>query len=104
MINFELENLKKNLDDQGEVFSIELNGLREIIGIKNDEITKLLAEVKSQANSHQKDRQSLLKEVQILREKIYSVERESELELYNMKERLLQLHSADLRDVETRYE
>ncbi len=43
MINFELENVKKNLQDQGEVFSIELNGLKEIIAIKNDEITKLLA-------------------------------------------------------------
>lgn len=28
MINFELENIKKNLEDQGEVFSIELNGLK----------------------------------------------------------------------------
>lgn len=35
LINFELENIKKNLEDQGEVFSIELNGLKEIISIKN---------------------------------------------------------------------
>lgn len=28
MINFQLENIKKNLEDQGEVFSIELNGLK----------------------------------------------------------------------------
>lgn len=54
MINFELENIKKNLEDQGEVFSIELNGLKEIIAIKNDQITKLLSEVKDQAVEHQK--------------------------------------------------
>jgi chaperonin cofactor prefoldin len=56
MINFELENVKKNLEDQGEVFSIELNGLKEIIAIKNDEITKLLAEIKRQAMDHASDR------------------------------------------------
>ena len=27
MFNFEIENLKKNLDDQDELFHIELNGL-----------------------------------------------------------------------------
>lgn len=42
MLNFELENLKKNQDEQDEIFSIELNGLREIIALKNDEIAKLL--------------------------------------------------------------
>ena len=42
MFNFELENLKKNVDDQDELFSIEMNGLREMLGLKNDEITKLL--------------------------------------------------------------
>ena len=42
MINFELENIKKNLEDQGQVFSIELNGLKEIISIKNEEIGKFL--------------------------------------------------------------
>lgn len=79
MINFELENLKKNLDDQGEVFSIELNGLREIIQIKNDEITKLLMEVKSQANKHEEDRKEFVRDNRILKEKIYMIERESEL-------------------------
>ena len=47
-----MENIKKNLEDQGEVFSIELNGLKEIIAIKNDEITKLLEEIKRQATDH----------------------------------------------------
>lgn len=28
MFNFEIENLKKNLDDQDELFHIELNGLQ----------------------------------------------------------------------------
>ena len=52
MINFEVENIKKNLEDLGEVFTIELNGLKEIISIKNDEITKLLAEISRQATEH----------------------------------------------------
>ena len=42
MFNFELENLKKNLDDQDQMFNIELIGLQEMIGLKNDEINKLL--------------------------------------------------------------
>jgi hypothetical protein len=41
------------------VFSIELNGLKEIIAIKNDEITKLLAEIKRQAIEHGADRKGL---------------------------------------------
>ena len=48
MFNFELENLKKNLDDQDEIFSIEINGLREMLGLKNDEISKLISELKNQ--------------------------------------------------------
>ena len=52
MLNFELENLKKNLDDQDEIFNIELNGLREMISLKNDEITKLLKEMKERSASH----------------------------------------------------
>lgn len=45
MINFDIENLKNNQEDQEEIFGIELNGLREMIGLKNDEIQKLLGEV-----------------------------------------------------------
>lgn len=79
MINFELENVKKNLEDQGEVFSIELNGLKEIIAIKNDEITKLLAEIKRQASDHAADRAQLQAEITLLKDKIYEVERQGEL-------------------------
>ena len=71
MMNFELENVKKNLEDQGEVFSIELNGLKEIIAIKNDEITKLLAEIKRQASDHGKDRKDLQAEIARLKDKVY---------------------------------
>jgi len=49
MINFDIENLKHNQEDQEEVFGIELNGLREMIGLKNDEIEKLLAEIQRMA-------------------------------------------------------
>lgn len=97
MINFELENIKKNLEDQGEVFSIELNGLKEIIAIKNDEITKLLTEIKRQATDHEADRKELQKEITLLKEKIYQVEREGELELYNLRQRLTEIQAADLK-------
>jgi hypothetical protein len=85
MINFELENIKKNLEDQGEVFSIELNGLKEIISIKNDEIAGLLDQIKSQANEHRGDRDSLIAETASLKEQIYKIEREGEQELYHLK-------------------
>ena len=52
MFNFEIENLKKNLDDQDELFQIELNGLQEMIGLKNDEISKLLDEIKKQTQDN----------------------------------------------------
>jgi hypothetical protein len=97
MINFELENIKKNLEDQGEVFSIELNGLKEIIAIKNDEITKLLTEIKRQATDHEADRKELQKETTLLKEKIYQVEREGELELYNLRQKLTEIQAADLK-------
>lgn len=75
MINFEVENIKKNLEDQGEVFTIELNGLKEIISIKNDEITKLLAEISRQATEHDQNRKEMLSEISGLKEKIYEIQR-----------------------------
>ena len=89
MINFELENIKKNLEDQGEVFSIELNGLKEIISIKNEEIGKLLEEIKRQAQDHHSDRDELLAEINSFKNQIYQIERDSEEELYNLKQKLM---------------
>ncbi len=103
MINFQLENIKKNLEDQGEVFSIQLNGLKEIIAIKNDEITKLLDQIKRQATEHQRDRDSLLSETASLKEQIYKIEREGQLELYNLRQKLTTIQAADLRDLQKRY-
>lgn len=60
MLNFELENVKKNLDDQDEIFNIELNGLREMIQLKNDEIEKLLEEMSRRSKSHESERQDLI--------------------------------------------
>lgn len=60
MLNFELENIKKNQEDQDELFNIELNGLREIIGLKNDEIGKLFDQSKKLTQSHDQERQELL--------------------------------------------
>lgn len=53
MLNFELENIKKNQEDQDELFNIELNGLREIIGLKNDEISKLFEQSKNLSQTHE---------------------------------------------------
>lgn len=53
------------------MFSIELNGLKEIIAIKNDEITKLLGEIKSQASEHSNDRERLLNEISLLKDRVY---------------------------------
>jgi hypothetical protein len=60
MINFDIENLKHNQEDQDEIFSIEINGLREMIGLKNDEIQNLLAEVDRMAREHEDNRRDLL--------------------------------------------
>ena len=85
MFNFELENLKKNLDDQDEIFNIEMNGLREMLGLKNEEISKLLKELKDQTGDFEDQRQSLVQEYTMLKNKIYTIERENELELYSVK-------------------
>ena len=60
MFNFEIENLKKNLEDQDELFNLELSGLREMITLKNDEITKLLDEMKRQSLEHEAERDEYL--------------------------------------------
>lgn len=49
MLNFEIQNIKINLDDQDQIFKIELNGLRQIITIKNEQIGKLLMSIKQQS-------------------------------------------------------
>ena len=104
VVNFELQELKKNLEDQGEVFSIELNGLKQIIAIKNDQITKLLSELKSQSQEHSRDRERLLAEITLLKGRIYETAREGEDELDNLKTKLINIHAADIRDLEQRYE
>ena len=103
MINFELENIKKNLEDQGDVFSIELNGLKEIISIKNEEIGKLLEEIKRQATEHNQDRDSLIAEKNALKQQMYVIEREGEQELYGLRQKLMEIHAADIKDLEKRY-
>ena len=75
MFNFEIENIKKSQEDQDQIFSIELNGLREMITLKNDEINKLLEEIKRQSLAHEAQRDQHLNEIKILKEKIYSIER-----------------------------
>lgn len=36
MFNFEMDNLRRDLDDQDELFNIEINGLRELLALKNE--------------------------------------------------------------------
>lgn len=37
------------------MFNIELNGFREMISIKNDDIAKLLDRLKKESSEHQRD-------------------------------------------------
>jgi len=46
----------------------------------------------------------LLQEITILKEKIYVIEKESDLELQNMKDRLIAIHAQDSKSMEDRYE
>ena len=45
------------MDDQDELFSIELNGFKEMIAIKNDEIGKLLDRLRKESYEHQKEKE-----------------------------------------------
>ena len=56
MFNFQLQNIKKNQEDQDELFFFLLNGLREIIGLKNDEINKLFDQQKKLSQAHEIER------------------------------------------------
>lgn len=42
-------------------------------------------------------------EVRLLREKLYVVERDNELELEYLKERITRIHAADIENIEQRY-
>lgn len=74
-----------------------------MLTIKNDEIGKLLSSLKSQAEQHDRERQGLKDEIAELRDRIYKIERENELELYNVKERLTKIHSLDIEALDNKY-
>lgn len=42
-------------------------------------------------------------EIAELRDRIYKIERENELELYNVKERLTKIHSLDIEALDNKY-
>lgn len=48
-----------------------------MITLKNDEINKLLEEMKRQSLAHEAERDEHLNEIKLLKEKIYSIEREN---------------------------
>ncbi len=103
IFNFELENLKKSVDDQDELFNIELNGFREMIAIKNDEVAKLLERLRRETQDHQREREEQQAEIHMLQEKIYAIERENELEINHLKERITKIHASDIEAIEKRY-
>lgn len=55
------------------MFNIELNGFREMISIKNDDIAKLLDRLKKESSEHQRDNEEAQAEINMLREKIYTI-------------------------------
>lgn len=67
----ELDNIKVNIEDQDEIFNIEMTSLKEMLSMKNDEISRLMASLKSQSDSHERERQQLKDELAELRDKIY---------------------------------
>ena len=70
-----MENIHKTQEDESELFNIEMNGLRELIGIKNDEIQRLLRELREANEENERERSELNEEINILKEQIYKVER-----------------------------
>ena len=62
-----MENLKKSVEDQDELFGIELNGFREMIGIKNDEIERLLNRLRKESEEHTNERADLQGEASMLK-------------------------------------
>jgi hypothetical protein len=73
----ELGSLSKNMTNQDQKFKIELDGLRSIIELKNEDIINLQKELKINLEDHAADREALNAEIQLLRSKIYEREREN---------------------------
>ena len=67
----ELSNLHKNMSSQDQKFRIELEGLRQIIELKNDDIANLQKELNIDLEDHAKSRQELNEEIQLLKSKLY---------------------------------
>ena len=103
MIDLELDNIKVNLENQDELFGIEISGLKEMLHLKNEEISKLLTALKSQAEGYERQKQQLKDEIGELRDRIYKDQRQNEIEIYNIKERLTKIHSLDIEAVEEKF-
>lgn len=72
--------------------------------MKNNEITQLINESNEMRQSYLAEKTELLKEISLLKEKLFQRDRESELELYNLKERLIGLHRLDLQQMNDSFE
>ena len=104
MLNDGLGSIQKNMNNQDNKFKTELEGLRNIIAMKNEEIDNLHKELTIALEEYSKERGELNEEIQLLKSKIYERDRQNEEELFNMKERLTSLHALDIDSIKTRYD
>lgn len=74
-----------------------------MIGIKNDQIGKLLNLININNNQFDKDKDELKNDITKLKEQIYKIERQNEIELYNTMERLTKIHAVDIKELEDKY-
>lgn len=102
--NDQIGHLQKNMAHQDNKFSLELDGLRQIIEMKNEEIGNLQQELRLALEENAKEREELNNEIKLLKEKIYERERINEEELFNMKERLTSLHAIDIETIQNHYD
>lgn len=62
-----------------------------------------MAEMKRQAEEHKLDRNGLNAEIKLLKDKVYETQREGELELLSLRQKLMEIQAGELRDLEARY-
>lgn len=104
LLESELGSIQKNMNSQDSKFKSELDGLRNIISLKNAEIDNLQNQLKISLEDSTNERNQLNDEIKLLKAQIYQRDRENGEELFNMKERLTSLHAADIDAMQTHYD
>lgn len=77
LLNDGLGSIQKNMSHQDSKFKTELEGLKNIIAIKNEEIDNLHQELNTALEEHSKERRELNDEIQLLKAKIYERDRQN---------------------------